>query len=72
MTVLVLGTFGIWAFHAVRNKHLLDTEEHTEHMTAISIMGQNRDGKAPLMKAIEQAVLTPNPDLSSKQREEGE
>ncbi len=70
MTILVLGTFGIWAFHAVRNKHLLDTEEHTEHMAAISIMGQNRDGKAPLIRAIEQDVLTSNPEMSSEQREE--
>ena len=64
MSVLVLGTFGIWVFHAVRNKHLLDTEEHTEQMAAISLLGINRDGKEPLLQAIQQQLLSTNPDIS--------
>jgi fatty acid desaturase len=72
MTILVLGTFGIWLFHAIKNRHLLDTEEHTEQMAAISLIGQNREGKAPLIRAVEQAYLTSNPELSPDQPEEEE
>jgi fatty acid desaturase len=70
MSVLVLGTFGIWGFHAVKNRRLLDTEEHTEHMAAISLMGQNRDGQDPLVRSIASAVLIPNPEISAEQGED--
>ena len=65
MTVLILGTFGIWAFHAVRNKHLLDTEEHTEQMAVISTLGVNREGQEPLLKSVGQALLSPNTEIDS-------
>ena len=45
MTILVLGTFGIWAYHAVKNPRLLDTEQHQEQMAAIPLMGNNETGK---------------------------
>jgi hypothetical protein len=69
MSVLVLGTFGIWAFHAVRNSHLLDTEEHTEQMAAISLLGVNRDGGTPVVRRVEQTALTQNPELSPDAQE---
>lgn len=72
MSILVLGTFGIWAYHAVKNSHLLNTEEHTEKMAAISLMGQNRDGLPPLVIEIEQDVLIQNPLLTASQGDGGE
>lgn len=45
ITILVLGTFGIWAYHAIRNPRLLDTEQHQEQMAAIPLMGNNETGK---------------------------
>lgn len=70
MSVLVLGTFGIWAFHAIKNKHLLDTEEHTEQMAVISTLGLNREGKEPLLKAVGQTLLSPNPEVGSLSQEQ--
>lgn len=67
MTVLVFGTFGVWAFHAVRNPRLLDTEEHTEQMAATSVFAQNRTGDMPLLKHLQPAALSPNPELSGDQ-----
>ena len=64
MTLLVLGTFGIWAFHAVKNPRLLDTEQHQEQMAAIPLMGQNRTGKTPLIEALVDMPLIENPHLS--------
>lgn len=67
MTILILGTFGIWAFHALKNKHLLDTEEHTESMAAISFLGINREGKEPLLQALDQSIATLNLEVKSDQ-----
>lgn len=64
MSILVLGTFGIWAFHAIRNPRLLDTEQHQEQMAAIPLLGANRLGEAPTIEAIIDAPLTENPRLS--------
>lgn len=63
MTILVLGTFGIWAYHAIRNPRLLDTEQHQEQMAAIPLLGQNRIGQSPLVEAIIDAPLIENPQL---------
>lgn len=67
LTFLALGTFGVWAFHAIKNSHLLSTEEHTEHMAAIAQLGQNRTGKPPLVLSVDQEALTSNPDLAAQQ-----
>lgn len=71
VSVVSLGTFGIWAYHALTNKPLLNSEEHDEQMAAIAIFGQNRDGKPPLIEAINQAVLTQNPAMSASNEGEG-
>lgn len=63
MTVLVLGTFGIWAFHAIRNPRLLDTEQHHEQMAAIPLMGANRLGGPPTIEEVIDVPLTENPQL---------
>ena len=65
MSILVLGTFGIWAFHAVRNPRLLDTEDHLEQMAAISIMGQNREDSVPLLTSLDQRNLQQNPSIEN-------
>jgi hypothetical protein len=69
LSVVGLGTFGIWAFNAIRNRSLLDSEEHTEQMAAIAIMGQNREGKPPLLQPIEQVALSQNPSIDSNDQE---
>lgn len=63
LTVLVLGTFGIWAFHAVRNPRLLDTEDHVEHMAAISLLGANQEGGRAYVEAITADLVVENPSL---------
>lgn len=68
-TIVGLGTFGIWGVNALRNKAVFDSEEHTEHMAAIAVMGQNRDGKPPLLQSVDQALLTTNPEASSDSQE---
>ena len=65
MSVLVLGTFCIWAFHAIKNPRLLDTEHHVEQMAAISVMGQNRENGTPLLTSFDHSVLTQNPSISN-------
>ena len=65
MSILILGTFGIWAFHAVRNPRLLDTEDHLEQMAAISIMGQNREDSVPLLTSLDQRNLQQNPSIEN-------
>ena len=65
VTVLVLGTFGIWAFHAIKNPHLLDTENHIEQMAAISVLGENRTGKSAIIESIVGEGVSDNPRLSS-------
>lgn len=64
MSILVLGTFGIWAFHAIRNPRLLDTEQHQEQMAAIPLLGLNRPEGSPLIEAVANAPLVENPQLS--------
>ena len=61
MTIVGLGTFGIWAYNAIKNKNLHPSEEHTEQMAAISLLGQNRTGKAPVLTPLDQKILTQNP-----------
>ena len=69
LTIVGLGTFGIWAYNAIKSRHLLDSEEHTEHMAAIAVMGLNREGKPPLMQTVEQIALTENPNLPNTEQE---
>jgi hypothetical protein len=69
LTIVALGTFGVWAVNAIKNKSAFDTEEHTEHMAAIAVMGQNREGKPPLLQAVDQALLTANPEANSDDQE---
>ncbi len=64
MTILILGTFGIWAFHAIRNPRLLDTEQHQEQMAAIPLLGSNQPGGPPTVEAIVDTPLIENPELS--------
>ena len=63
MTILILGTFGIWAYYAISNPKLLETESHAENMAAISVLGTNRDGKKALVQAITGQPSVPNPAL---------
>ena len=63
-SVLILGTFGIWAYHAINNPRLLDTEQHHEQMAAIPLLGANRDGKAAVIEALIDVPLIENPRLS--------
>ncbi|MEM7664585.1 MAG: hypothetical protein AAF250_01895 [Pseudomonadota bacterium] len=60
ITIVGLGTFGLWFFRAVTGK-TEPTEEHTENMAAISLLGKNKDGKEPEVIQVEQQVLTSNP-----------
>ena len=62
LTFLVVSTFGIWAFHAIRNPRLLDSEQNREQMAAIAIFSQNIPGKEALLKQVEQGVLVENPN----------
>ncbi|WP_156103320.1 hypothetical protein [Sphingobium herbicidovorans] len=63
MTILVLGTFGIWAFHAVKNPRLLDTEQHLEQMAAIPLLGSNQINGPPIVKPIIGEPTVQNPNL---------
>jgi fatty acid desaturase len=67
LSILVLGVFGIWAFHAVRNPKLLDTEHHQEQMAAISLLGISRDGDHPVIRAMTGLPVVENPHLSEEQ-----
>ena len=69
LTVVALGTFAVWVVNAIRNKSAFDTEEHTEHMAAIAVMGQNRDGQPPLMQVVDQARLSANPEAGKDDQE---
>ena len=71
LTLIGLGTFGIWAFNAVTNRPLLNSEEHTEQMAAIAVMGQNREGKPPILHAVDQTILTKNPEMIEGPQEMG-
>jgi hypothetical protein len=71
MTVLVIGTFAIWAFHAIKNPRLLDTEQHQEQMAAIPLIGINRAGKKPVIEALLDAPLIENPILSDGEQQNG-
>lgn len=62
ITIVGLGTFGLWFFRALMGK-TEPTEEHTENMAAISLMGQNRDGKSPIVEAIVNVPIVENPML---------
>lgn len=64
LSVVGLGTFGIWAFNAVINRPLLDSEEHTEQMAAISLLGQNRENQPALIEAVMGQPMIENPRLS--------
>ena len=68
-TIVALGTFAVWAINAIKNKSVYDSEEHTEHMTALAMLGQNREGMAPLVKVIDQALLGANPEAGSSDQE---
>jgi fatty acid desaturase len=68
VTVLVLGTFGIWAFHAVKNPKLLNTEHHQEQMAAISLLGHNRDNGTPLIESVANQPITENPMLGQEEQ----
>lgn len=65
ITIVGLGTFGVWFFKALTGK-TEPTEEHTENMAAISLMGQNRTGKAPIVAAITDVPIVENPRLEGR------
>jgi hypothetical protein len=71
ITIVGLGTFGLWFFRAVTGK-TEPTEEHTERMAAISLLGRNHDGKEPEVIKVEQTVLTANPKSEADPREAGD
>jgi CDP-diglyceride synthetase len=60
ITILVLGTFGIWAFHTIRNPRLLDTEHHQEKMAEISLLGVNQPDQSAIVKEIVNQPLVEN------------
>ncbi|MBX7460431.1 hypothetical protein [Qipengyuania huizhouensis] len=62
ISLVGLGTFGLWFYKELKGKNL-PTEEHTENMAAISLMGQNRDGKEPIIEAIMDETPVANPRL---------
>jgi hypothetical protein len=62
ITIVGLGTFGLWFWRALTGK-TEPTEEHTENMAAISLLGRNRDGEAPFVEAIVNAPTIENPML---------
>jgi fatty acid desaturase len=64
MTILILGTFSIWAFYAIKHPHLLNTEDHAEQMAAISMLGANRPGQEALVEMITGQPVLENPQLS--------
>ncbi len=66
ITIVGLGTFGLWFFKDVTGKNK-PTEEHTENMAAIALFGQNRDGKSPLLQSVDQSLLGSNPETSDAQ-----
>jgi hypothetical protein len=66
MTLIVLGTFGIWAFHAVKNPRLLDSEEHTEQMGVISVYGKNSLIDEPRTISIDPAIASENPRIQQQ------
>ena len=69
LSILVMGTFSIWAFHAIRNPRLLDSEQNREQMAAIALFGQNVPGKSPLLRPVDQTALIENPNTASGQQE---
>lgn len=71
LTIVGLGTFGLWAFSAAKNRKLIesDSEEHTEHLAAIAVFGQNREGKSPLLTQVEQSFLIENDSVSKEDQE---
>ena len=70
VSIVSLTTFGIWTFNAVTNRSLLDSEEHTEQMAAIAMLGQNREERDPVVRAVEQTRLIENPRAGDKQESE--
>lgn len=66
ITIVGLGTFGVWFFKALSGK-TEPTEEHTENMAAISLMGQNRTGKGPLIEALTNVPTVENPMLEGRE-----
>ena len=65
ITIVGLGTFGVWFFKALTGK-TEPTEEHTENMAAISLMGQNRTGESPIIETIANERTIENPMLEGR------
>ena len=65
-TILILGTFGIFAFYAIYRPGILSTESHVEKMAAISILGTNRESEPAVLQAIAGLPVVDNPRLSSQ------
>ena len=63
-TIVILGTFSIWAFHAVKNPRMFDTEEHVEQMAQISLLGSNREGGPADVQQITIEGAVANPQLT--------
>ena len=65
---IVILTFGLWFVREIRGKNT-PTEEHREAMAAIGLLGKNRDGATPELKAIEQSLLISNPEVAEPEQE---
>lgn len=63
ITIVGLSTFGLWFYRAITGK-TEPTEEHTEQMAAIAVWGQNTESGKPLIRPVDQSVLTHNPESS--------
>ena len=67
MTIIVLGTFGIFAFHSVRNPELLRTEDHVEQMARITqVIGYNRPDQVPETIFLGKQPAEENPLISER------
>ncbi|MBH5322557.1 hypothetical protein [Aurantiacibacter sediminis] len=69
LSAVALGTFGVWAYNAVKNQHLFPSEEHREQMAAVSLLGRNRDDQPPLLTPVELTDLGQNPESPTSSQE---
>ena len=65
MSVVGLGTFAVWVFKTLTGKSE-PTEEHTENMAAISLLGQNRDGQQAIIEIVPNEPPVENPALDQR------
>jgi hypothetical protein len=66
MTILVLGTFAIFAYYAIKDPPSLSTESHKETMEAISVLGVNRENAPALIEVVSGVPAIENPQADAE------